>query len=806
MARGSRPGRLLAVAGLALAALYGLVALGGQWAPRAGLETGGGSRLLLPATGSPRDLAEARDVVAGRLDDAGVPGARVRTSAEGLVVEVPQRTSRDVLDAAVRPAELTVRVVARSGRPAEAGEAGGSPSPSPSPAVPAELDGGELVVDPVAWAARPDVASGEAFEAASCPADPAAAADPERPAVACDALGTAYLLSAAVLDGAALDGVEAVRPAGRSTWGLALDLDGDGTRAFGQMTQRLEGTGRQFALVVDGEVVAAPQTAAVTDGRPQISADLTEGEAEALAASLRGGSLPAEVAGEPEVQRVGAALPAGPLGTGVLVGGVLTLLLALAAGLRLGVLGAVLPAALLVGAAVTHAGLLLLARGLDLALTPPAWTVLPLGPALAAGSAALLLASARAERAAGSSPSAALATATRRSARLALAADAVVAAAGLAVLVLDRGDALDGLGVLLLLAAAADLLVRSGVVAPLAAALAARPSARPSAAPRAPGASAPEAAADPAAGAGREPGEGPARTGPLLVVGAVALAALGLLVRPLDAGVDLTGGFVADLGRVGAAWDTGDTTWLAVAVGLLLLVVLGGLAGWTGRWQVVPPALAAAAAAAVVALGLAAWSGGPLGRGTVAALVVVLVVALAAAVVVLGAVAPTRSGAAKARLTRREAATRAAAPAAAWPSAVAAALAVPALAVLAVAAATDDTGEAGPAALTLAGGAVAGALAVVLVAVPALVGLDLRGAEVREADRRVLARRRHDGPDARPRTGARSAAGGAPARPPRAPAPARGPVARSAAAGRRQPTRRTRSQRGPGPGRGSGKK
>ncbi|NYG56097.1 SecDF P1 head subdomain-containing protein [Nocardioides perillae] len=834
MARGSRPGRLLAVAGLVLAVLYGLVALGGEWTPRPGVETGGGTRLVVPVTDAgAADLARARDVLAERLDDAGVPAARVRTAADGLVVEVPPRTPRSVLDSVVRPAELSVRVVARSGFPAAA-EPTASPSASPSAstsaspsaessadpsadpsagpstepsagpstepsASPTPLDGGELVDDPVAWAARPDVASGEAFDAARCPTRGAPGEDDlDRPVVACDANGLAYLLSAAVVDGSAVDGVEAVLPTGRTTWGLALDLDGDGTRAFGAMTQRLEGTGRQFALVVDGQVVAAPQTSAVTDGRPQISADLTEAEAEALAASLRSGSLPVALAGEPESTTVPASLPAGALGTGVLVGGLLALVATFAAVVRLGVLGLLVPAALLTGTALTHAGLLLLARGLDLALTPAAWAALPLGPALAAGSAALLLALARTERAAGASAGAAVDTATRRTQRLALAGDAVVAAAGLALLVLGRGDALDGVGVLLLLAAAVGLLTRVGVVAPLVELLVARPATRSSA----------PAGERALAARPRE------RVGALAVLGVAALATLGLLVRPLDAGVDLAGGRLggpgAALGAVGATWDATDTRWLVAACAVLVLVVLGALAGWAGRRQVVPAALVPPALAVATALGLAAWTGVAVGAATVAAVVLVGVVALAAGAVVLGAVTGRGpQGAARARTTRRQAAELAAAPAAAWPTTVAAVVAVPALAVLVAALVADGgSGEVAPASLALAGGTVLAAAATVLLAVPALVALDERDPAIREADRRVLARRRHDSEAPRPsagtaksaksaksakRSGASTASGGSGAV---RPAPARGPVARSASAGRQQPTRKTRAKRG----------
>lgn len=818
MARGSRPGRLLAVAGLVLAVLYGLVALGGEWTPRPGVETGGGTRLALPvADADAADLAEARDVVASRLDDAGVPAARVRTSDDGLVIDVPPGTPASTLRAVVRPADLTVRVVARSGVPAAAepsaspsADPSASPEPSPSaapssaPASSAPLDGGELVDDPVAWAARPDVASGEAFEAARCPTDgttdattaAGADADPERPVVACDANGLAYLLSAAVVDGSAVDGVEAVLPTGRTTWGLALDLDGDGTRAFGAMTQRLEGTGRQFALVVDGQVVAAPQTSAVTDGRPQISADLTEAEAEALAASLRSGSLPVEVSGEPQVSALPASVPAGALGTGVALGGLLVLLTALAGLARLGLLGLLVPAALLTGAALTHAGLLLLARGLDLALTLAAWAVLPLGPALAAGSAALLLALARTERTAGASAAAAVAGATRRTHRLALAGDAVVVAAAVSLLVLGRGDALDGVGALLLLGAVVDLLVRVGVVAPLVELLAARAAPRLTArAPR------PDRSL---------------RPGVLAVLGATALAALGLLLRPLEAGVGLAGGRLGGPGgggAVSAAWDAADTGWLAAACVVLLLAVLGGLAGWAGRWQVVPAALVPPALAVVTGLGLAAWTGTAVGPATVAVLVLLGVLALAACAVVLGAVAargPQGAARARARATHREAADLAAAPAAAWPVAIAAVVALPALAVLVAAVLADETtGEVVPASLALAGGAAVAAAAAVWLAVPVLVALDLRDPAVREADRRVLARRRHDSdpprtPSAKATratkaTGATTSdptpGGSRPTRPGR-PAPARGPVTRSGSAGRQQPTRSTRAKRG----------
>lgn len=878
MARGSHPGRLLVVAGLVVAVLYALVALGGEWTPRPGVESGGGTRLVLavPDDASASDRGAARDVLAERLDEAGVAGARVRTSSEDLVVEVPQRTDSGVLETLVRPARLTVRVVARAGAPSagdtagDTGQPATTPSSSPSASAPEQLDGGPLVDDPVAWASRPDGPSTEAFAAATCPSPSTTAVDPGRPLVTCDDAGIAYLLSAAVVDGDDVDGVEALLPGGRSAYALQLDLDRDGTEAFATMTRALAGTSRQFALIVDGEVVATPTTSLVPDGRPQISTDLGEEDAEALAAALRPGALPVAVGGEPQVAPLGAWLPPRPLGTGVAVGAaLLLLLLSAAAAARHGVAGVVVPAVLVVGGAAAHAGLLLLARGLDLALTLPAWVALAAGPALLAGSAVLLLERARAARVAGASAGAAVERAVHDTGRLGLAAGAVVAVAGVVLLALGRGSALDGVGVLLLLVAVVDVLARAGVASPLAAWVVARPRTRGSS--RWPGATAgsPPAVAPPAVVAR-------ARVLVPVALGVVAVAALGLLVRPLEADPDLGGGselraaaaettdttdirdtvdttaaadaveevrsavgsgdsggavdgsLVAAAGdtvvvrspdspdedaaadavrdasggeelaavAVGPAWDGDDTRWTLLALVVLVLVALGALAGWTGRWKVVPAALAAVLAAGTLALGVAAWSGGPVGPGTLAALGLVVVLALAASAVTLGAVvagAPGTGGSGASRLTHRESAERSAAGASGWVVAAALAVVVPATAVLVAALAVPATGEVTTGALVLVAGALAAAALAPTLAVPLLVLLEERDPAVKESDRRALARRKHDD--------RRSAAPAASAGPARA-GGARGPVQVSASARRQQPTRRTRAQRG----RGSGKK
>lgn len=117
-------------------------------------------------------------------------------------------------------------------------------------------------------------------------------------------------------------------------WGISLDLTSDGGVAFASMTgQAATFTGldprRQIAIVLDGEVLAAPRVfddvqpgVGITGGRAQITlGDQPEDEVQArdLAVVLRYGSLPVSFE-RSQVQKVSASLGADSLRIGLVAG------------------------------------------------------------------------------------------------------------------------------------------------------------------------------------------------------------------------------------------------------------------------------------------------------------------------------------------------------------------------------------------------------------------------------------------------------------------------------------------------------
>jgi preprotein translocase subunit SecD len=106
----------------------------------------------------------------------------------------------------------------------------------------------------------------------------------------CDADGSFYELGSVVLDGSAIADARSLEPQGAATgqWVVQLTFDDEGAADFADATAELAAAGGQFAVLVDGEVIVAPQVmVAITDGNPQISGSFAREAAEFLAARLR---------------------------------------------------------------------------------------------------------------------------------------------------------------------------------------------------------------------------------------------------------------------------------------------------------------------------------------------------------------------------------------------------------------------------------------------------------------------------------------------------------------------------------------
>ena len=432
MARDSRrPGRTLIGFFVGLAITFGLVALAGSWTPTLGLDLQGGTRITLIAEGSPSEenLAEAAAIIDQRVNGSGVSEAEVTTQGnEFVIVEIPGTSRRDLVETVERQAQLRFRLVACSSvdqrcggaptptQPGQTTPPGGTPSvpsapvapedtgtpkdgksrppvgfgqrdrssespsgdatPSPTgePVEPTQPGGGDQT-DPLVWIDNPDQASVRAFEKYECPPAGEAALvedDPDQPLVTCDGDGVKYLLSPALIEGTDLQSAEAAVPQQQVDWVVTLDFDGDGTKTFTEISRSLYNTGKQFAIVLDGQVISAPtMDGVITNGRAEISGDFTEETATSLATSLKYGALPIAFQPNPPVETVGPSLAGNQLAAGLLAGAIGLLLVMVYCLLYYRGLGLVVLASLAVAGLATYGLVLLLSETAGFALSLP---------------------------------------------------------------------------------------------------------------------------------------------------------------------------------------------------------------------------------------------------------------------------------------------------------------------------------------------------------------------------------------------------------------------------------------------------
>jgi len=128
----ARPGRTLAVFFLGLAIAFGLVALAGNWKPELGLDLQGGTSIRLTPKGNPtaESLNEARSIIDQRVNATGVTEAEVTVEGNRyIVVDIPGKSRRDLVETVKRQAQLRFRLVACSDSDPSRCQAGASSTP-----------------------------------------------------------------------------------------------------------------------------------------------------------------------------------------------------------------------------------------------------------------------------------------------------------------------------------------------------------------------------------------------------------------------------------------------------------------------------------------------------------------------------------------------------------------------------------------------------------------------------------------------------------------------------------------------------
>lgn len=202
----------------------------------------------------------------------------------------------------------------------------------------------------------------------------------DEPAIACELdppLQAKYLLGPVEVSGSDITDAEA-RPEQNSQgyttggWEVALTFNKKGADAFKTVTQRLTSSQppkNQFAIVLDGRVVSAPQSLAViSDGRSSITGNFTQESARELAEQLRYGALPMSFNIPTETQ-VSAKLGADQLKSGMIAGLIGLVLVAVYSFFQYRVLGLVTMASLIIMGTLTYLAIVLLGWGANYRLS-----------------------------------------------------------------------------------------------------------------------------------------------------------------------------------------------------------------------------------------------------------------------------------------------------------------------------------------------------------------------------------------------------------------------------------------------------
>lgn len=299
---------LLVVTGV----LFGINALGvyvfgkSSWTPELALDLQGGTQIILAANTedgadpSQEQMEQAAAIIRQRVDASGVGEADITTEGgRNIVVQIPGKADEETRNRIEASAKLELRAVIATTQAATSfvGEDGNeTPFPSPDPTLqstpsPEPSDGSDI-----AWATPKLQAEFLAFDCANPQKNPAEAPAGE-PLIACDPTNSAkYLLGPVELDGGSITDATSGREQTSGRWVVNITFDQHGTEVFGGVSQRLfglESPRDQFAFVLDGSVISAPQMQGVIlNGKPSISGTFDQETSKTLADQLKYGALP----------------------------------------------------------------------------------------------------------------------------------------------------------------------------------------------------------------------------------------------------------------------------------------------------------------------------------------------------------------------------------------------------------------------------------------------------------------------------------------------------------------------------------
>ena len=363
----ARPGRSLAILGLAIVAMTSLVFIQGATSVHLGLDLRGGTSVTLQPRMAPGEagkvtsesIDQAVSIIRQRVNSLGVAESEVTAQGSGtnrqIVISVPGDTGRRVVELVGQTAELRFRQVLASGS--------GIPAAADTAATPTS----GVSADVNAKFATFDCTKAENRQGSGTDL-------PTDTIVACDRAGaTKYILAPAEVLGRQISKASAgIDTQGGNAWYVSLTFNNEGTSAFGALTTRvttLPEPTNQVAIVLDGLVVSSPRiTEAIPSGNAQITGSFTQLEAQDLANVLKYGALPLAF-DRGEVQQISPTLGADQLNAGLLAGALGLGLVFLYSLLYYRGLGLVTVGSLTVAASLTYLLFLLLGKWIGFTLT-----------------------------------------------------------------------------------------------------------------------------------------------------------------------------------------------------------------------------------------------------------------------------------------------------------------------------------------------------------------------------------------------------------------------------------------------------
>src|SRR6185312_10684302 len=318
------------------------------------------------AAATQEQLDQAVEIIRQRVDGTGVSEAEITTqSGRNVVVSmpgIPDSRTRELIQASAnmefRPVILAgpYTAVPKEQRLAKAD----LPKPSAKPENASDMN----------WI---DAALYQKFEAYDCPTELGQGAeevhDPDKPMISCEPdTGSKYILGPVEVPGADITDASFGMSRGQQgavtgQWAVTLEFNAEGKTKFAEVTKRItpmQGSQNQFAIVLDGTVISAPQSnAVIADGRAEITGNFTEQSSKALADQLKFGALPISFEIQSE-QQISATLGTDQLRSGLIAGLIGMGLVAIYSIFQYRLLGLVTIVSLLVSGVLTYLALVLL--------------------------------------------------------------------------------------------------------------------------------------------------------------------------------------------------------------------------------------------------------------------------------------------------------------------------------------------------------------------------------------------------------------------------------------------------------------